>query len=69
MQKPPTRLSLLLLLLSLFPWPARGEAVTDFNLSAGYAQTVWPAGHRDSSNTDYVPVVMSRSNRISKQQQ
>jgi len=37
---------------------------TALNLHPGYAQTVWPAGHRDSGNTDYVPVVMSRDNRI-----
>jgi outer membrane protein assembly factor BamB len=37
-----------------------------FDLHPGYAQTTWPAGHRDSGNTDYVPVVMSRANRIAK---
>ncbi|MBW2289787.1 MAG: PQQ-like beta-propeller repeat protein [Deltaproteobacteria bacterium] len=37
-----------------------------FDLHPGYAQTSWPAGHRDSGNTDYVPIVMSRENRIAK---
>jgi len=37
-----------------------------FELHPGYARTSWPAGHRDSGNTDYVPVVMSRENRIVK---
>ncbi len=32
----------------------------------GYAQTTWFAGHRDAGNTDHVPVVMSRDNRIAK---
>ncbi len=39
---------------------------TVFNLSDRYAQTSWPAGHRDSANSDYVPLVMSRANRIRK---
>ncbi len=39
---------------------------TSFNLHPSYAQTTWPAGHRDSGNTDYVPLVMSRRNRIEK---
>ncbi len=37
-----------------------------FEPHPGYAQTTWSAGHRDSGNTDHVPVVMSRSNRIAK---
>ncbi len=36
------------------------------SLPRQYAQSVWPTGHRDASNTDYVPMVMSRNNRISK---
>jgi outer membrane protein assembly factor BamB len=39
---------------------------TDFNLHPGYAQTPWPAGHRDSANTDYVPIVMARDIRLAK---
>ena len=31
---------------------------TALNLSAQYAQTLWPTGHRDASNTDYVPMVL-----------
>jgi outer membrane protein assembly factor BamB len=34
------------------------------NLASSYAQTAWPAGHRDSANSDYVPIVMSRNNRL-----
>lgn len=41
-----------------------GAQPTDLNLHSRYAQTLWPAGHRDSANSDYVPVVMSRHNRI-----
>jgi len=37
---------------------------TALNLHPSYAQTLWPTGHRDSANSDYVPVVMSRHNRI-----
>ncbi len=69
MQKPTalrSRIPLILLAWLLFPLSAESENKTDFNLSPNYAQTIWPAGHRDSGNTDYVPVVMSRSNRIKK---
>ena len=38
----------------------------DRSFQSDYAQTVWPAGHRDCANTDYVPLVMSRENRIEK---
>lgn len=37
---------------------------TGFNLSEPYAQTLWPTGHRDQSNTDYVPVLMSQATRV-----
>jgi len=39
---------------------------TAFDLHPGYAQTVWPAGHRDSGNTDSVSLVMARESRIAK---
>ncbi len=39
---------------------------TAFNIDSNYAQTVWSAGHRDAANTDYVPVLMSLENQISK---
>lgn len=39
---------------------------SSYNLSNSYTQTVWPAGHRDSANSDYVPVIMSRENRLAK---
>ena len=39
---------------------------SDLILGSQYAQTLWPTGHRDSGNTDYVPVVMSRDNRIAR---
>ena len=55
----------LVLLVASAPPPARSQR-TDLNLSPRYAQSLWPAGHRDSANTDYVPVVMSRDNRIAR---
>ncbi|MBW2294243.1 MAG: PQQ-binding-like beta-propeller repeat protein [Deltaproteobacteria bacterium] len=59
-----------LILLAAFAAGLAGGATQaetpSFDLHPGYAQTSWPAGHRDSGNTDYVPVVMSRENRIVK---
>jgi outer membrane protein assembly factor BamB len=46
--------------------PAAQAQKTSPELHPSYARTLWPAGHRDSGNTDYVPVVMSRENRIAK---
>lgn len=53
------------LLVCLLPM-ASFAAKTSWNLDANYAQTSWPAGHRDSSNTDHIPIVSSRTNRISR---
>jgi outer membrane protein assembly factor BamB len=46
--------------------PELRAETTDLNLSSTYAQSAWPTGHRDSGNTDYVPLVMSRENRIAR---
>ncbi|MGB5813391.1 MAG: PQQ-binding-like beta-propeller repeat protein [Polyangiales bacterium] len=35
--------------------PAFRQPKTDLNLSPQLMQSMWPAGHRDSGNTDYVP--------------
>ncbi len=35
--------------------PAFRQPKTELNLSPQYMQSMWPAGHRDSSNTDSVP--------------
>lgn len=35
--------------------PGFRQSKTDLNLSPQYMQSLWPAGHRDSANTDYVP--------------
>jgi len=63
-------LSLHLLVLVAFTaglvGPAARAETPSFELHPGYAPTIWSAGHRDSGNTDYVPVVMSRENRIAK---
>ncbi len=50
----------------VFCFSQAGAETTDYGLSAEYAQTVWPAGHRDSANTDYVPVVMARETVVRK---
>jgi hypothetical protein len=50
---------------ALLPFAAQAEK-TSYNLAVSYAQTLWPAGHRDSANSDYVPVIMSRQNKVAK---
>ncbi|MEM7138757.1 MAG: PQQ-binding-like beta-propeller repeat protein [Myxococcota bacterium] len=38
--------------------PGFRQSKTELNLSPQYMQSMWPAGHRDSSNTDYVPTTL-----------
>lgn len=38
--------------------PAFRQSKTELNLSPQYMQSMWPAGHRDSANTDYVPTTL-----------
>ncbi|MEM7434833.1 MAG: PQQ-binding-like beta-propeller repeat protein [Myxococcota bacterium] len=38
--------------------PAFRQPKTELNLSPEYMQSMWPAGHRDSANTDYVPTTL-----------
>lgn len=56
-----------------FAEPILAEGAPDFsqqkselNLSAQYAQTQWPAGHRDGANTDYVPIELPTLNSVQK---
>ncbi|MCP4035998.1 MAG: PQQ-binding-like beta-propeller repeat protein [bacterium] len=62
--KPRCATTLLLITLVCAPFSAARAQPTELNLHPSYAQTLWPAGHRDSANSDFVPVVMSRNNRI-----
>ncbi len=56
-------LGILSVVLSMPVWATEKSA---YNLDVNYAQTVWSAGHRDAANTDYVPVLMSKQNKIAK---
>jgi outer membrane protein assembly factor BamB len=46
--------------------PAFRQTKTDSNLSPQYFDSLWPAGHRDSSNTDFVPMELGTSFEIKK---
>jgi outer membrane protein assembly factor BamB len=37
--------------------PTINDYITDFGLTPYYAQTAWPTGHRDSSNSGFVPLI------------
>jgi outer membrane protein assembly factor BamB len=39
--------------------PSFRQAKTDANLSPQYFDSVWPTGHRDSGNTDFVPAKLA----------
>ncbi|MFA9412687.1 MAG: PQQ-binding-like beta-propeller repeat protein, partial [Deltaproteobacteria bacterium] len=41
--------------------PAFRQSKTNSNLSPQYFDSLWPAGHRDSSNTDFVPMELGNS--------
>ena len=41
--------------------PAFRQSKTNSNLSPQYFDSLWPAGHRDSSNTDFVPMELGTS--------
>ena len=48
-------------------WPSRvedGGSLTDAGLPSYYAQTAWPALHRDARNSDFVPLVAPANNRV-----
>ena len=46
--------------------PAFRQSKTNSNLSPQYFDSLWPAGHRDSSNTDFVPMELGTSFAIKK---
>ena len=46
--------------------PAFRQSKTESNLSPQYFDSVWPAGHRDSSNTDFVPLDLGASFELEK---
>jgi len=46
--------------------PAFRQSKTNSNLSPQYFDSLWPAGHRDSSNTDFVPMELGTSFSIKK---
>ncbi len=46
--------------------PAFRQSKTESNLSPQYFDSVWPAGHRDSSNTDFVPLELGTSFELEK---
>ena len=46
--------------------PAISYGNPDNSLSAEYAQSAWPSGHRDQSNTDYVPFPLAKNMGIVK---
>jgi len=46
--------------------PSFRQAKTNRNLSPQYFDSLWPAGHRDSANTDFVPVDLGTSFSLKK---
>ena len=46
--------------------PAFRQSKTDLNLSPQSMQSMWPAGHRDSSNTDFVPTTLRSDYELDK---
>ncbi len=46
--------------------PAFRQSKTNSNLSPQYFDSLWPAGHRDSSNTDFVPMELGNSFELKK---
>lgn len=46
--------------------PAFRQSKTESNLSPQYFDSVWPAGHRDSANTDFVPLELGTSFELEK---
>jgi len=46
--------------------PSFRQSKTDGNLSPQYFESLWPAGHRDSGNTDFVPIELGASFAMKK---
>jgi outer membrane protein assembly factor BamB len=46
--------------------PGFRQSKTDSNLSPQYFDSIWPTGHRDSSNTDFVPIELGTSFELEK---
>jgi outer membrane protein assembly factor BamB len=46
--------------------PGFRQSKTNSNLSPQYFDSLWPAGHRDSSNTDFVPMELGSSFTLTK---
>ncbi len=46
--------------------PAFRQSKTDNNLSPQYFDSLWPLGHRDSANTDFVPAELGSSFTLTK---
>ena len=46
--------------------PAFRQSKTNNNLSPQYFESLWPAGHRDSGNTDFVPIELGTSFAVKK---
>jgi len=46
--------------------PAFRQGKTNGNLSPQYFESLWPAGHRDSANSDFVPIALGTSFALTK---
>lgn len=46
--------------------PATRQPKTDSNLAPQYFDGLWPAGHRDSANSDFVPIPLGSSFEVTK---
>ncbi len=46
--------------------PAFRQSKTELGLSPQYMQSMWPAGHRDSANTDFVPTTLGSDYQLDK---
>ncbi len=46
--------------------PSFRQSKTDSNLSPQYYDSIWPAGHRDSGNTDLVPIELGSAFAVKK---
>lgn len=46
--------------------PAFRQSKTELGLSPQYMQSMWPAGHRDSANTDFVPTTLRSDYQLDK---
>lgn len=64
-RKPPKEAALPPAVLAKGP-PAFRQPKTGSNLSPQYFQSLWPAGHRDGANTDFVPIELASAFELHK---